>query len=266
MVFPSCVCCESALPVARSPVSPKHRPGAVTGTLGRVPLHHAVLAVNVLDPKSLISAFGLIGILAVLFAETGLLVGFFLPGDTLLFSAGIFSTAAATGAGLTPLPLPVLLVGAPALAVAGAQVGHYLGARYGRKLFERPNSRLFRQEHVERAEHYFNKFGPAKAVVLARFIPVVRTFLNPLAGMLEMPAARFFVWNVVGGLIWTETIILIGRFFGDRVKGIDKFVLPVVALAVVVSVVPVLREVLRGRPKGGDEPATNRTSSGRHRR
>lgn len=218
---------------------------------------------NFLDPKSLIATFGLVGILCVIFAETGLLVGFFLPGDTLLFSAGIFSTAtAAGGAGFAPLPLPVLLVGAPVLAVAGAQVGHYLGAKYGRKLFDRPNSRLFRQEHVDKAEHYFNKFGPARAVVLARFVPVVRTFLNPLAGMLEMPAARFLVWNVVGGLIWTETIILVGRFFGDRVKGIDKFVLPVVAVAVLISVVPVVREVLRGR----GEAATNRTPSGRHRR
>lgn len=215
---------------------------------------------NVLDPKSIISAFGLIGVLAIIFAETGLLIGFFLPGDTLLFSAGIFTTTAAAGAGLTPLPLPVLLIGAPVCAILGAQTGHFLGAKYGRKLFERPNSRLFRQEHVEKAEYYFNKFGPARAVVLARFVPVVRTFLNPLAGMLEMSAIQFFVWNVVGGVIWTETIVLIGRFLGDRVKGIDKFVLPVVALAVLVSVIPVIREVLRGRGVKTDQP------SGRHRR
>lgn len=231
-----------------------------------MPYEAAGLAVNFLDPKSLISAFGLIGVFCVIFAETGLLVGFFLPGDTLLFSAGVFSTAAAAGAGLSPLPLPVLLVGAPVLAVAGAQVGHYLGAKYGRKLFERPNSRLFRQEHVAKAEHYFNKFGPARAVVLARFIPVVRTFLNPLAGMLEMPAGRFLAWNIVGGVVWTESILLVGRFLGDRVKGIDKFVLPVVALAVVVSVVPVVREILRGPAKGKDQSGPNRTPSGRHRR
>lgn len=223
-----------------------------------------VLAVNFLDPKSVIAAFGLVGILAVIFAETGLLVGFFLPGDTLLFSAGIFSTGAAAGAGLEPLPLPFLLVAAPVLAIAGAQLGHFLGARYGRKLFERPKSRLFRAEHVTRAEYYFNRFGPAKAVVLARFIPVVRTVLNPLAGMLEMPAGRFLVWNAVGGLIWTETIILLGRFLGDRVKGIDNFVLPVVALAVLVSVLPVLREILRSRPKDAEQE--QQRLSGRHRR
>jgi membrane protein DedA with SNARE-associated domain len=224
-----------------------------------------VLAVNIMDPKSLIATFGLVGVLAIIFAETGLLVGFFLPGDTLLFSAGIFTTATAAGT-ITPLPLPVLLVAAPLCAVAGAQTGHYLGARYGRKLFERPSSRLFRQEHVDKAEHYFNKFGPARAVVLARFVPVVRTFLNPLAGMLEMSAGRFFVWNAVGGVIWTETILLLGRFLGDRVKGIDKYVLPVVALAIIVSVIPVVREVLRSRKTDAPKPQKTQEPSGRHRR
>lgn len=212
-----------------------------------------------MDPKSLIATFGLVGILAVIFAETGLLVGFFLPGDTLLFSAGIFTTAAGAGSTVTPLSLPVLMIGAPLCAIAGAQLGHYLGAKYGRKLFERPNSRLFRKDHVDKAEHYFNKFGPSRAVVLARFVPVVRTFLNPLAGMLEMSPVRFFVSNVIGAVVWTESIILLGRFLGSRVKGIDKFVLPVVALAIVVSMVPVIREVLKGRR---DEER----SSGRHRR
>jgi membrane protein DedA with SNARE-associated domain len=223
-----------------------------------------VLAVNVLDPKSLIATFGLIGVLVIIFAETGLLVGFFLPGDTLLVTAGIYTAANTELA--HPLPLPVLMIGAPLCAIAGAQVGHFLGAKYGRKLFERPNSRIFRQEHVEKAEHYFNKFGPAKAVVLARFVPVVRTFLNPLAGMLEMSAMNFFVWNVVGGVLWTETIILIGRFLGERVKGIDKFVLPVVALAVLVSVVPVVREVLRGRRAETDKRPKTQQPTGRHRR
>jgi membrane-associated protein len=206
------------------------------------------LAVNFFDPQSLITTFGVLGILAIVFAETGLLIGFFLPGDTLLFTAGLFTTArAAHDVGVSPLSLPILLAAAPVFAIAGAQLGHYLGDRYGRKLFDRPNSRLFRPEHVEKAEHYFNKFGPARAVVLARFIPVVRTFLNPLAGMLEMRPGRFFVWNAVGAVVWTESIILVGHFLGSRVDGIDKYVLPVVALAVLASVIPVVREVLKGR-------------------
>jgi membrane-associated protein len=227
------------------------------------------LAVNLLDPHSLIATFGLVGILAVIFAETGLLVGFFLPGDTLLVTAGVFTTtSAATANHITPLPLPALLIGAPLCAIAGAQVGHFLGAKYGRRLFDRPNSRLFRQDHVDKAEHYFNKFGPAKAVVLARFVPVVRTFLNPLAGMLEMSASRFFVSNMIGGLVWTESIILLGRFLGERVEGIDKYILPVVAVAVLASVIPVIREVLRG-PKNPTEKGERKKTampSGRHRR
>jgi membrane-associated protein len=218
------------------------------------------LAVNFLDPQSLITTFGVLGILAIVFAETGLLIGFFLPGDTLLFTAGLLTTErAAHDVGVSALSLPILLAAAPVFAIAGAQFGHYLGDRYGRKLFDRPNSRLFRPEHVEKAEHYFNKFGPARAVVLARFIPVVRTFLNPLAGMLEMRARRFFVWNAIGAVVWTETIILVGHFLGSRVKGIDKYVLPVVALAVLASIIPVVREVLRGRK---DPPGTRPQSPG----
>jgi membrane-associated protein len=210
------------------------------------------LAVNWLDPTSLITAFGVLGILLVLFAETGLLVGFFLPGDTLLFSAGIFATAqGATGAHLPQLSLPLLLVLAPLFAIAGAQFGHFLGAKYGRKLFDRPKSRLFKQEHVAKAEHYFQKFGPARAVVLARFIPVVRTFINPLAGMLEMGAVRFFAWNVVGAILWTETIVLVGYFAGSKIGGIDKIVLPVVLLAVTVSLIPVIREIIKSRKVSG---------------
>lgn len=216
---------------------------------------------NWLDPTSIITSFGVLGILLILFAETGILVGFFLPGDTLLFSAGLFTTANGVASlGIKPLSLPMLLVLTPIFAIAGAQFGHLLGAKYGRKLFDRPNSRLFRQEHVDKAEHYFNKFGPARAVVLARFVPVVRTFMNPLAGMLEMGPRRFFMWNVLGGVMWTETITLLGHFLGSKIKGIDKFVLPVVALAVLISVIPVIREVLKSR---GDSAKKNDSEESR---
>lgn len=193
-------------------------------------------------------AFGLIGVLFVLFAETGLLIGFFLPGDTLLVAAGI---ATSSSPGKHALSLPMLMVLAPVCAIAGAQFGHFLGAKYGRKLFDRPNSRLFKQEHVDKAEYYFNRFHPSIAVVIARFVPVVRTFLNPLAGMLEMPARKFFVWNVIGAVVWTESIILLGHFLGAKVQGIDKVVLPIVVLVMVVSVAPVIRELLRGRGDSG---------------
>jgi membrane-associated protein len=217
-------------------------------------LHDPTLALNVLDPKSLIQSFGLLGVLALMFVETGLLVGFFFPGDSLLFVAGIAASPVAIDIlGVRPLPLPVLLIGAPACAIAGAQLGHHLGVRYGVKMFERPDSRLFKAEYVKRAEHYFNKYGPAKAVVLARFIPVVRTFLNPVAGMLHMPARRFLLWNVVGGILWTDGVLLAGYLPARKLRdtigaaNIDKYLLPVVALIVLLSVLPIVIEVVRTR-------------------
>ncbi|WP_319461128.1 DedA family protein [Micromonospora sp. RTP1Z1] len=212
------------------------------------------IALNPIDPKDLIHTFGLIGVWAILFAETGLLVGFFFPGDSLLFLAGVAASPVADaifGSG-TRLNLAALLIGGPLCAIAGAQLGHWLGARYGRRMFERPNSRLFKREYVEKAEYYFQKFGPAKAVVLARFIPIVRTFLNPVAGVLGMPARQFLLWNIVGAFLWVDGILLIGYLLAEQIYSaigdkIDRYILPVVALIVVISVLPIFFEFLRDR-------------------
>ncbi len=216
------------------------------------------LSFNPLNPRDWLHLFGpfaLVGVWLIMFAETGLLVGFFMPGDSLLFVAGVAASPVAEailGDGLT-IPLVPLLIGAPICAIAGAQFGHYLGARYGRRMFDRPDSRLFRREHVVKAEYYFNKFGPAKAVVLARFIPIVRTFLNPVAGVLEMPARTFFLWNVVGGILWTDGVLLAGYFLAERITkvmspdDIDRYILPVVFVIVLISVMPVFVEILRDR-------------------
>jgi membrane-associated protein len=221
------------------------------------------LALNPLDPKDLVQTFGLYGVWAILFAETGLLVGFFFPGDSLLFLAGVAASPVAEsifGDGAR-MPLAALLIGAPVCAVVGAQFGHFLGARYGRRMFDKPDSRLFKREYVEKAEYYFEKFGPAKAVVLARFIPIVRTFLNPVAGTLGMPARRFLLWNIVGAVLWSDGILLVGYLLarqiyeaiGDR---IDHYIVPVVALIVLISVLPILIEMLRERKakKNAAEP------------
>jgi membrane-associated protein len=212
------------------------------------------LALNPLDPKDLLQTFGLVGVWAILFAETGLLIGFFFPGDSLLFLAGVAASPVADSifGPATRLPLAGLLIGGPVCAIAGAQLGHFLGARYGRKMFDRPDSRLFKREYVEKAEHYFEKFGPAKAVVLARFIPVVRTFLNPVAGTLGMPARKFLLWNIVGGVLWTDGVLLIGYLLAKQIyhaigDKIDHYILPVVALIVVISVLPIFIEILRER-------------------
>ncbi|BAL85318.1 putative membrane protein [Actinoplanes missouriensis 431] len=220
------------------------------------------LALNPMDPKDLLSTFGLPGVLAILFAETGLLVGFFFPGDSLLFLAGVAASSVADsifGSG-AKLPIAGLLIGAPICAIIGAQLGHWLGARYGRRMFDKPDSKLFKKEYVEKAEYYFEKFGPAKAVVLARFIPVVRTFLNPVAGTLGMPARQFFVWNVVGAILWTDGIILIGYLLAQQIYDaigdkIDHYILPVVVLIVLISVLPILIEILRERKHKKNAPA-----------
>ncbi|WP_336212030.1 DedA family protein [Nonomuraea sp. LPB2021202275-12-8] len=215
---------------------------------------------NLLDPTwwlTILGAFATVGVLAIIFAETGLLLGFFLPGDSLLVAAGIFSSASvAAGMGIAPLSLPMLLIGTPLCAIAGAQLGHFLGARFGRRLFERPDSRLFKKEHVIRAEEFFEKFGPAKAVVLARFVPIVRTFMNPVAGVLEMNTKRFFLWNVIGGVVWVESLLLLGHFLGNRVdpKQIDRYVLPGVFVIVLISLIPIFFEVIKNRRAAGALP------------
>ncbi|MFG3688223.1 DedA family protein [Micromonospora sp. NPDC047740] len=228
------------------------------------------VALNPLDPKDLIHTFGLVGVWVILFAETGLLVGFFFPGDSLLFLAGVAASPVADaifGAG-TRLNLVALLVGGPLCAIIGAQLGHWFGARYGRRMFERPNSRLFKREYVEKAEYYFQKFGPAKAVVLARFIPIVRTFLNPVAGVLGMPARQFLLWNVVGAILWVDGILLVGYLLADQIYNaigdkIDRYILPVVALIIVISVLPIFFEFLRDRRarKRGEAAAVVAASS-----
>ncbi len=212
------------------------------------------LAFNPLDPKDLIQTVGLYGIWAILFAETGLLVGFFFPGDSLLFLAGVAASPVAEALVGATLSLPGLLIGAPICAIVGAQLGHWLGARYGRKMFDKPNSKIFKTEYVEKAEYYFEKFGPAKAVVLARFIPIVRTFLNPVAGTLGMSAKKFFLWNVIGAILWCDGIILVGYLTAERIAAavgdkIDRYILPVVVLIVFLSVLPIIIEMLRERKK-----------------
>ncbi|MEU1720069.1 DedA family protein [Nonomuraea sp. NPDC005692] len=222
---------------------------------------------NLLDPTwwlTILGAFATIGVLAIIFAETGLLIGFFLPGDSLLVAAGIFSSASLVVGEAPPISFPVLVIGTPLCAIAGAQLGHFLGARFGRKMFDRPDSRLFKREHVIRAEEFFQKFGPARAVVLARFVPIVRTFMNPVAGVLEMPARRFFLWNVIGGVVWVEGLVLLGYFLGSKVdpKQIDKYILPGVFIIVFISLIPIIVEVVKKRRERKRLPLPN----GKHHR
>ncbi|MCA1711067.1 MAG: VTT domain-containing protein [Actinobacteria bacterium] len=208
-----------------------------------------------LDAEHLVRTYGLIGLLVIVFAETGLLLGFFLPGDSLLFIAGF---AAAGNLGGLDQSIGVVCIAVTAAAVLGAQVGHYLGWKGGPVLFDRPESRLFKPSNVQKAEHAFERFGPAKAVVLARFIPVVRTFMNPVAGVLEMRPREFLVWNLVGGVLWGTGITLLGYFLGnvDVVRThLELFVLGVVALSLLPIAVELLRKRSQASPRSSSENA-----------
>ena len=205
------------------------------------------IAANIFDAHSVVADLGLIGVLAIIFAETGLLIGLAFPGDSLLFVAGVAASGSGAailgGAHLKTLPL---FIGAPLAAIIGAQVGHMLGAIFGRKLFDRPDGRVFNQQRVASTEKWLNKYGVGRALVLARFIPVIRTLINPMAGITHISAKRFFIWNAVGGVIWTELVLGIGYVVGEKLKGsVDKYLLPVVALIVVVSFIPVAIEFFR---------------------
>jgi membrane-associated protein len=205
------------------------------------------IAANIFDAHSVVADLGLIGVLAIIFAETGLLIGLAFPGDSLLFVAGVAASGSGAailgGAHLKALPL---FIGAPLAAIIGAQVGHMLGALFGRKLFDRPDGRIFNQQRVASTEKWLLKYGVGRALVLSRFIPVIRTLINPMAGITHISAKRFFLWNAVGGVIWTELVLGIGYVVGEKLKGsVDKYLLPVVALIVVVSFIPVAIEFFR---------------------
>ncbi|TVZ90236.1 DedA family protein [Streptomyces sp. BK340] len=202
------------------------------------------LAVNVFDAHSLLAAFGVIGVGVVLFAETGLLIGFFLPGDSLLFTAGLLCTGTSDRG--VHLSLGPLLAAAVVGALAGSQCGYLLGRKAGGTLLARSRSARL-HEGAQRAEELLERYGHAKAIVLARFVPVVRTVLNPMAGALGVPARTFTLWQVAGGLAWSIGLTLAGYALGSSIPNVDKYLLPVIALIVVVSLVPLAAEVLRSR-------------------
>ncbi|WP_314178237.1 DedA family protein [Streptomyces winkii] len=209
-----------------------------------------------LDPDYLIQTFGLIGILVIVFAESGLLIGFFLPGDSLLFTAGLL---VATDQYLHyPLWLVCTLV--VISAVLGDQAGYLFGRKVGPALFRRPDSRLFKQENVEKAHEFFEKHGP-KSLVLARFVPIVRTFTPIIAGVSEMRYRSFLVFNVVGGVLWGAGVTLLGALLG-QIAAVRENIEAMLVGIVLLSVSPIVVEYLRARRKkresgnSGDAPAS----------
>jgi membrane-associated protein len=196
-----------------------------------------------LDSTYLLNTFGLIGILVIIFAETGLLVGFFLPGDSLLFTAGLVSAGGI--AGVTLAPLWVLLVLLPLAAIAGNLVGYWIGHRAGPAVFKREESRFFKAEYVEQAHGFFEKYG-ARTILLARFVPIVRTFATVMAGASRMDFRVYAIYSVIGGIAWAGGITALGHWLGqvDVIRhNIEKFAI----LIVVISLIPVAIELLRAR-------------------
>ncbi|MER6459637.1 DedA family protein [Streptomyces sp. NPDC001288] len=204
-----------------------------------------MIAVNPTDSASLLAAFGALAVLVVIFAESGLLVvGFFLPGDTLLFPAGVLCAANADRG--PRLELWQVLVCAAVGAVAGGQVGYLIGRHGGRPLLARTSSRRVKSG-AARAERLLARYGYGKALVIGRFVPVLRTVLHPAAGALGVPVRPFTLWQTVGGVLWSQTFVLAGFGLGSSVSHVDRYLLPLVGVIVVLSLLPALAEARRER-------------------
>lgn len=214
---------------------------------------------HLLDPQYLIGTFGLIGIMVILFAECGLLVGFFLPGDSLLFTAGLVSAGGLAHLGLHLPPLWVLMVAFAAAAVLGNLVGYWIGFRAGPAVFKRPDSRLFKAEYVERSHAFFERNG-AKTIVLARFVPIVRTFATVMAGASRMSFAVYTAYSVIGGVLWAAGVTAVGHWLGRNqvvANHLELFILGIVVL----SLVPIVIEYFRGRGRRRRAAAPGRRSA-----
>ncbi|HUY50627.1 MAG TPA: DedA family protein [Streptosporangiaceae bacterium] len=219
---------------------------------------HLVAALNPLSSTSLLTSLGALGVFLVLFAETGLLIGFFLPGDSLLFTAGLLCTSTSTHH--VHLSLPLVLLAAAAGALLGAQTGFYIGRAGGRPLLERNRNRYLRQG-AQRAEVLLARYGHGKAIVIGRFIPVVRTVLNPMVGALDVPTRTFTIWQVVGGLIWSIGVTVAGYALGSTIPSIDTYLLPIIAVIVIVSLIPIALELFRNRGAARTSATGDRTGA-----
>lgn len=199
-----------------------------------------------LAPDNLIAAFGafaVLGVCAIVFIETGLLVGFFLPGDSLLFTTGLL---VATDVIQTPIWIVAPLIGVAAFL--GDQVGYQIGRASGPKIFNRPNSRFFRQEYVDKTAEYFERYG-GRTIIIARFVPIVRTFAPVVAGVGAMKYRTFLTYNIAGALLWGVGVTMLGYWLG-QFEFVQTYLEPILIAIVLISVIPVAIELLRARKNG----------------
>jgi membrane-associated protein len=189
---------------------------------------------DIFSIKDLIHTVGTIGLILIIFAESGLLLGIIFPGDSLLFTAGLFAATGKFG-----LNIVAVAGGAFLAAVLGAQVGYWIGKKYGPRLFSRPDSRIFKAEYVDRSRAFFTKHG-SKTIVLARFVPFVRTLAPPMAGMGAMEVRTFTIYNIVGAALWAGGVTMLGYLVGDAIPPdkVDTYLLPIIAVIILISMIP----------------------------
>ena len=206
-------------------------------------------ATNLLDAHSIVSSLGLIGVLGIIFMETGLLIGLIFPGGEVVFLAGIAASGSGTALlGDAKLSAPLLFALAPVAAIVGGEVGYWFGKKYGRTFFERANTRFFNQKMVATTEKWLLKYGPRKALVFGRFVPFARTLINPVCGVANLDRKLFSTWNAIGAIIWTQVAIGIGYLLGDVIKGsVNNYLYPVVGIIVLISLLPLLNGIYKER-------------------
>lgn len=192
-----------------------------------------------LDPLFLVNTLGLIGVIFIIFAESGLFFGFFLPGDSLLFTAGLL----AAGGFLNIYALVILGILA---AILGDSTGYWFGKKMGPKIFSKEDSFFWNKKHIERSSTFFAKHGK-KALILARFMPIIRTFTPILAGVGEMEYNKFLRYNILGGILWVTSMSLGGFFLGKLIPNVDKYILPIVLVIIFVSFIPGLLEIIKNK-------------------
>lgn len=191
------------------------------------------------DLTEIIKTVGYIGIWAIVFTESGLLFGFFLPGDSLLFTAGFLASQGY-------LNIWILILGCFIAAVTGDSVGYYIGHKYGKRLFNKDDSLLFHKDHLVKAQAFYKKHG-GKTIILARFMPFIRTFAPVVAGIGDMKYSSFLTYNIIGGVLWAIGVTYAGYVLGNLIPDVDKYLLPAIGLIVIISVSPAIYHALQSK-------------------
>ena len=204
---------------------------------------------NLLDANSVVSTLGLLGVLGIIFMETGLLIGLIFPGGEVVFLAGI--AASGSGAailGEAKLSAPLLFATAPIAAIIGGEVGYWFGKKYGRKYFMRADTRFFNNKMLATTEKWLHKYGPRKALIFGRFIPFARTLINPVCGVVHLDRKLFSTWNAIGAIIWTQLAIGIGYLLGEQLKdSVNYYLYPIIGVIVLITLIPLISRVYKER-------------------